>query len=319
METIPAAKKTLSEDWISSFVKYKNPILKPVSKTFYSKAIFNPTVIKENGIIYLLFRASNRSPKLNKAWSEIGLAFSKDGVKFNIYPQPILSPKYDYEKYGCQDPRIVKFDKTYYLTYTGRSGKYNESRICLATSKDLIHWKKHGKILSEKKFKWNSGNKKAAVIVPKKINNKYVMYFMGEQKPWQTAIGIAYSADLIDWHETNDKLIILPRKDYFDSQGVEPGPTPIITKEGILLFYNGWNKRKTHRTGTVLLSKKDPTKILKRTISPILESTLNWEKDDKSYKSRNVVFSEGLAEINNRLYLYYGAIDIYIGLAMSKK
>ena len=64
-------------------------------------------------------------------------------------------------------------------------------------------------------------------------------------------------------------------------------------------------------------SKKDPTKRLKRTISTILEPTLNWEKDDKSYKSRNVVFTEGLAEIDNKIYLYYGSIDIYICLAMS--
>ncbi len=318
METIPAAQKTLKEDWISSFIKYKNPILRPVSKTFYSKAIFNPTVIKENKIIYMLFRASNCSPKSDKWWSEIGLASSKDGIHFNIHPQPILSPEYDYEKYGCQDPRIIKFGKTYYLTYSGISGKYNESQICLATSKDLIHWKKHGKILSEKKFKWNSGNKKAAVIVPKKINNKYVMYFLGEQKPWWTTIGTAYSDDLIKWYEADDNPIISPRKGCFDSQGVEPGPTPIITKEGILLFYNGWNKRKIHKTGVVLLSKKDPTKILKRTRNPIIEPTLDWEKDDKIRK-KDVIFSEGAVIINNRYHIYYGAINTYIGLAISKK
>ncbi len=313
MKTIPATKQTLQEDWIGSFIKYDTPILKPKNNTFYSEAIFNPTVVKEGEMIYMLFRGKKLSS--GSGWSEIGLASSKDGIYFDVRLKPVISPEYKYEKYGCQDPRIVKFGKTYYLTYNGASGKHGERHSsCLATSKDLTHWKKYGLILTKDKFKWNSGLKKAGVIVPKKINGKYVMYFLGQQRAWHCSIGIAYSDDLIHWHEEDAHPIMLARRGHFDSMGVEPGPTPIITKEGILYFYNGWDKNKTHKTGAVLLSKRNPRKILKRTKYPILEPTENWEE-----RGIKVTFSEGLVRIGNKYYLYYGAADIFIGLAISKK
>lgn len=314
MKLISATNKKTHETWAGQFLKYNKPILKPVPETFYSKAIFNPTIIKRRGRIYMLFRASSRKNK-----TEIGLAVSKDGIHFKVRPNPVLSSEYNYEKHGCEDPRVVKFGRTYYMLYVGMSGKYNQSQICMATSKDLINWEKHGRILSDRRLKWSRGNKKAAVIVPKKIKGEYVMYFLGEQRPWQTAIGIAYSDDLINWHKKRkNKPIVFPRKDHFDSLGVEPGPTPVITRKGIMLFYNGWDENKTHRTGAVLFSKKDPSKILKRTTHPILEPTKDWEKANQNIKI-DVTFAEGLAKIKNKYYIYYGAADTYIGLAVSKK
>lgn len=70
------------------------------------------------------------------------------------------------------------------------------------------------------------------------MENK-VMYFMGEERPWKTAIGIAYSEDPFHWYEPQDEPVVASRKGYSDYQGVEPGPNPIVVKEGILFIYNG--------------------------------------------------------------------------------
>jgi len=35
---------------------------------------------------------------------------------------PILIPEYDYESQGMEDPRLVKIDDLYYLTYTAYDG-----------------------------------------------------------------------------------------------------------------------------------------------------------------------------------------------------
>jgi predicted GH43/DUF377 family glycosyl hydrolase len=54
-----------------------------------------------------------------------------------------------------EDPRIVKIEDTYYLTYTGFDGI--NALGCLAISKDLIHFEKKGIIVPQISFeKFNS-------------------------------------------------------------------------------------------------------------------------------------------------------------------
>jgi predicted GH43/DUF377 family glycosyl hydrolase len=53
---------------------------------------------------------------------------------------------------GVEDPRIVQSKEgEYIMTYTAYDGK--TARMSIASSKDLIHWKKHGLILKGEKFK----------------------------------------------------------------------------------------------------------------------------------------------------------------------
>ena len=77
----------------------------------------------------------------------------------------MLSPETDYEKDGgVEDPRVVKFGATFYLTYTGYNKK--DAQLCLATSKDLLHWQRRGVILPAYKGHWNVGWTKSGAIVP---------------------------------------------------------------------------------------------------------------------------------------------------------
>jgi len=294
---------------IGPFIDYpQNPILKPTSG-FQSKRVYNPTVLKEGEKFYMLYRAESDEPLTGR----IGLAESKDGVHFNCYKNPVLSPSEDFDRGGCEDPRIVKLTDTYYLTYVGNSLRYGVSNICIARSKDLIHWEKLGPILNERRWQWDKGQVKAGVIVPERINGKYIMYFMGEEKPWVTAIGIAYSEDLKKWYEPLEKPVLIPRKGYFDSQGVEPGPTPILVNEGILLIYNGWCEDCVYQPGGVIFSKDDPTLILKRTNKPIVSLSRDYGKE---FGTGNHCVAEGLVKENHRWLLYYGAADHLTCLAI---
>jgi len=297
---------------IGPFVDYpKNPILAP-GKGFTSKGVYNPTVIKEGRNFFMLFRAEAGDGVTGK----IGLAKSRDGIQFSLHPKAVLVPSADFDKSGCEDPRVVKFKDTYFLTYVGNSGRYNVGNICLATSKDLLHWKKHGSILQPKKGRWDSGQIKAGVILPEKINGKYIMYFMGEEKPWKTAVGIAYSKDLFHWYEPQDKPVVTPRKGYFDYQGVEPGPNPVLLKEGILFIYNGWGKDSIYKPGGILFSIDAPAKIIQRTDKPLLISSRNYGKE---FDTGNHAVAEGLITHGNRWLLYYGAADRLSCLATYKR
>ena len=58
---------------------------------------------------------------------------------------PSIQGERKYE-HSIEDPRVVLLDGTYYMTYVAYSGR--RINIALATSKDLIHWKKQGIISS---------------------------------------------------------------------------------------------------------------------------------------------------------------------------
>ena len=118
------------------------------------------------------------------------------------------------------------------------------------------------------------------------------------------------SEDLIHWTEL-DHPVMEARSDHFDSLGCEPGPTPVVLPEGILLLYNGWNSVRRHCTGWVLFSKDDPSKIIKRCNETIIQPTYTFE----DAHDHSVTFSEGLVQFKNTWYLYYGAGNHAIGLA----
>lgn len=272
---------------------------------FEEEAVYNPTVIVEGDTIYMLYRAEAGADGCK---GRIGLAWSKDGRNFTRHPEPVLYPEYDYENRGCEDPRVVKFDDTYYMIYVANGDSFN---IALASSKDLFRWKKHGTIKMKLKD-WDRNQVKAAVICPKKINGKYVMYFLGQKVQWHTAIGVAFSDDLIHWEEYDNNPVVIPRYDNFDCMGVEPGATPIIENDRIILIYNGWNENKVHKTGVVVFSKNNPAQVIERSENPIIEPTEKWEINGPV---RNVTFAEGIVKFNNEWLIYYGAADKCIGLA----
>jgi len=285
-----------------------NPILTP-SKGFQSRGVFNPTVIKEEGRFWMLYRAETEDGLTGR----IGIAKSGDGIHFTPNPEPVLSPDEDFDRGGCEDPRVVKVGDIHFLFYVGNSRKYHVSNICLATSKNLTHWKKHGPVLETRQGTWDSGQLKAGVIVPEKIDGSYLMYFMGEHRPWVSAIGIAYSDDLYHWEEPLHQPILLPRDGYFDSKGIEPGPNPTVIDEGILLIYNGWGEDCIYKTGGVLLSKENPTNVLKRTDEPILNLSQDY---GRKYRTGNHCVAEGVIRHNNQWFLYYGAADRLVCMAI---
>ena len=241
--------------------------------------------------------------------SRLQLAFSDDGRHFvPASANPVMVPDSPFDQRGCEDPRIVPINGTYYLTYVGNRAGAPQCQ-CLATSTDLIHWDKKGIVLTPEG--WDKGQVKAAVIVPEKINGKYIMYFIGQEIPWHPSLGLAESDDLLHWTQPMDHSIMGARADHFDSLGVEPGPTPIVLPEGILLIYNGWNPGHVHKTGWVLFSKDDPSKILRRCEVPFIEPQFKYEMD----VHRLFTFTEGTVYFKGLWRFYYGASDEAIGLA----
>ncbi len=283
------------------------PVISPVGDGWQSAGTFNPAIIKARGKIVMLYRAQGR-----QGTSRLGYAESSDGIHFNRRDEPVLSPTESYEKNGgVEDPRLVQFGDTYYLTYTG----YNktDAQLCLATSKDLIHWERKGVIIPANKGNWNVKWTKSGAIVPGKVDGKYWMYFLGTSADKKDQGGLAYSEDLMHWTEATKTPVLPVRPGQFDSRVAEPGPAPILTeKGGIVLVYNGADDKLVYRTGVAIFDRKDPRKLLWRTDQPIFEPEKNWEK---AGQVPNVVFVEGMVQRGERYLFYYGGADKYVGVA----
>ena len=284
----------------------QTPILSPQGKTWESAGTFNPAVVMRDGKFVMLYRAQDAA-----GTSRLGYAESSDGIHFTRRPEPVLSPETDYEKDGgVEDPRLQKFGDVYYLTYTGYNKK--DAQLCLATSTDLIHWDRKGVIVPAYKGNWNKRWTKSGAIVPEKIDGKYWMYWLGTAADETDQMGLSYSTDLLHWTEATETPVLPRRQGQFDSQVVEPGPPPILTRDGIVLIYNGADSSLIYRTGVAVFDRNDPRKVLSRTDEPIFAPEKGWENFGQV---PNVIFVEGLVQQRNRFLFYYGAADKYIGVA----
>ena len=284
----------------------EQPVISRQGDGWESAGTFNPAVVLRDGKIIMLYRAQDML-----GTSRLGYAESADGIHFTRRPEPVLSPETDYEKDGgVEDPRLVRFGDTYYLTYTGYNKK--DAQLCLATSKDLIHWERKGIILPAYKGKWNVRWTKSGAIIPKKINGKYWMYFLGTTQNNIDQVGLASSDDLLHWSDVAEASVLPGRPGKFDSRVVEPGPAPIVTPDGIFLIYNGADDKLVYRTGIAKFDRNDPAHLLARTDEPIFAPEKTWEKVGQV---PNVVFVEGAVKRDGKYLFYYGGADANVGVA----
>ncbi len=282
------------------------PILGPQGDGWESAGVFNPTVVRHDGKIVMLYRAQDKA-----GTSRLGYATSTDGVHFTRRAEPVLSPEAEYEKDGgVEDPRLVKIADTFYLTYTGYNKK--DAQLCLATSKDLVRWDRKGVILPAYKGLWNAGWTKAGAIVPEKINGKWWMYYLGTAPDKTDQMGLASSPDLLHWSDELDAPVLPKRPGRFDSRVVEPGPAPLVIDDGIVMVYNGADDALVYRAGLVRFDRKDPRRVLTRTDEPVFVPETAWEKVGQV---PNVVFVEGMLRDGARWLFYYGGADKTVGVA----
>lgn len=339
------SKERLMEDWAflpfekvneanpilaSSNGEFTCPILKQKIK-WEEKDVFNPAAIVRNDTIFMLYRAEDKIGR-HAGTSRIGLAWSVDGIHFTRRPEPVLFPDEDFMKIyewegGIEDPRIVEREEgLYFLTYTAYDGK--TARLCLASSNDLIHWTKHGPVLTDRFI--DSWSKSGAIVAKQngdkiyaeRINGKYWMYF------GDTDLFMATSEDMIHWQTVLEdgklKSVLKPRPGYFDSRLVESGPFALIEEHGILLLYNGMNldeggdpeiAKGAYCSGQALFDLNDPTILINR-----LEK--NFLRPDQPYEIQGqvnqVCFIEGMVPYKGNWYLYYGTADSKIGVAVKK-
>jgi predicted GH43/DUF377 family glycosyl hydrolase len=327
-----------------------NPIITPDSNSFFycpmnkksiawqSNDTFNPAAILKAGKIVVLYRAEDKSGVgIGFRTSRIGYAESSNGIDMKRSSKPVMYPGRDNQKEtdwpgGCEDPRVaVTQNGTYVMFYTAWNRKV--ARLSVATSRDLKHWTKHGPAFAKAyQGKYKDMFTKSASILTKlegnkvvvtKVNGKFFIYW-GEQHVYA-----ATSTNLTDWKPLEDgkgnlKILMSPRKGFFDSSLTECGPPALLTKNGVILLYNGKNAaddiRDTMYTansycaGQALFDAKHPTKFITRLNKPFLRPRLAYEKSGQYVNG--TVFIEGLVYFKQQWFLYYGCADSKVSVAI---
>ena len=305
----------------------KNPILVPNEANWWeSKAVFNCAILHYENKFHMLYRAIG---EYERYISRIGYASSTDGYSFARSNHIALEPTQDYEQYGIEDPRMVEIDNQVYITYVILSayvtdGAIVEASTALATTTDFLKYTRLGVITTK------GSNNKDVVLFPEKMsqqqqrssvlsssssNNtdgtgKY--FFLHRPSGWigskygvnKPSIWLGEGNALTNFEKHT--LLLKPEEDWEELK-VGAGPPPIKTRTGWLVIYHGVNRDKVYRAGAALLDLRDPSKIIGRTKTPILEPKEPYEKfGDVS----SVVFPTGACVVDNdKLFVYYGGAD----------
>jgi predicted GH43/DUF377 family glycosyl hydrolase len=211
----------------------------------------------------MLYRAAGDDPE---HIIRFGLAVSTNGYDFErVSDKAVFSPSIDGPDSGCvEDPRIVKFDDTFYITYAFRPfppGQYwsfehdivlrpqagenapvfikeNMGNSGLATTKDFLHYKRLGRITE------SNLDDRDVILFPEKINGQYVMLhrpkqYVGTQYNVKfPSIWLKFSDDLLNWATKESHLLISGSEGSWEEK-IGGSTPPLKTAEGWLVLYHG--------------------------------------------------------------------------------
>ncbi|KIW40561.1 uncharacterized protein PV06_07747 [Exophiala oligosperma] len=290
---------------ILPFHKYsQNPILTPNVKNDWESAyVYNPTAMVLNETVFLLYRAQNASKT-----SAIGLAWASDGYNFTRLNRPIFSATEDWEMGGgTEDPRIVRVNGTFYLTYTAFD--LQTPRLCISTSEDLLTWTKYPPLFmtSHDVVGGAAGmdhTKSGAIVTEPTADGFYHMYF-GDSVFYH-----ATSTDLLNW--TTSKVPFAAPVYPWENGLIEPGPAPVKTRDGRwLLIYNAM----TTGEGGYRATQYSVGQMLLNPASEVEHDSPSFIVPDSMHRnghSHNLIVSQGKAQqisqaAQNRLLCDEGA------------
>jgi predicted GH43/DUF377 family glycosyl hydrolase len=316
-------------------------LMSKTSRPFENSGVLNPAAMREGDNVHLLYRAVGKGNR-----STIGYALLNGPYTvLKRHTEPLLLPESPHEAQGMEDPRLVKIDDLYFLTYCAYDGI--NAMGALATSTDLVHFKRHGLMvpqfsyeelkalipadthLNEKYKRYNShhdswtvsGEKrlvwdKNVVFFPRRINGK--LWFLHRIKP-DIQIASVHEVDELNpgfWKtylgNLEQHIALSPRYEHEISY-LGAGCPPIETPQGWILIYHSVHDTMegyVYSACAALMSLSNPQHELARLPYPLFVPEESWEHTGEV---NNVVFPTGAAVFDDTLYIYYGAADEQIG------
>jgi predicted GH43/DUF377 family glycosyl hydrolase len=315
-------------------------ILKKTDLSFENDSVLNPGIYQEGNTLHMLYRAVR-----NGNYSTIGYCKLEGPLKVvERNNTPLMIPYSEDASKGIEDPRIVKIDGVYYITYTAYNGI--NALGALVKSNDLKTFEREGIIVPKitfdefkrlaecnnlvnakyfrhvRHFEVNEGIylwDKDVLFFPRKIGGK--LAFLHRIRPGIQLVMVNSLEELTKefWDQYflhfNEHIIMDPIGVNHESGYIGAGAPPIETELGWLLIYHGvydTSEGYIYSAAAALLDIDDPTKVIARLIDPLFIPEFDYELNGVV---NNVVFPTGTALFDDTLYIYYGAADKCIACA----
>jgi beta-1,2-mannobiose phosphorylase / 1,2-beta-oligomannan phosphorylase len=298
-----------------------NPILSPLKEhPWEAAAAFNGCPIIHNKKTHLVYRAMSEPELLKEPHirtSVIGRASSTDGL-FYEDRAVFIAPDQDYDRMGCEDPRVTKLGKTFYIFYTALGGYpfgADNIKIAVATSTDM-------KRIDEKHLV-TPFNAKGMALFPEKIHGKMAAFLSvnTDIRPSEICYAEFDNPEQLwsktywdEWYKNLDAHKVSIRR--LPEDHLEFGAPPVKTDIGWLVVYSHIQRygRPDVAFGieVVLLDLENPRKVIGRTKGPFMVPETYYEHTGQV---PHITFPSGALIRDGHLEIYYGAADTYCALA----
>lgn len=321
---------------------YKRVILEPGDHDFDSTGAFNPACTRDGDGIHVLYRASDTNYRgtLGYAWLDLGHNTLERST------QPVLAPSAHYDKFGVEDPKLIRWGRGVLLLYhaIGTDGEWIGVSTAGAYTSDFRRIRKMGLIrpfvpLSEALPNARGLNSptlhrinaeyatqqnvqtlwgKDLVLFPEKFGNEYLAIYRMPPAICITSLASLNRNDVF-WRSgcLDPKRLLLSPAHWFESRSISPSAPPILTNYGWLLVFHcvdiGADGNARYTASAALLDREDPRRVLGRLTDPLLEPEHEWERHGTT---GNCVYVSSVDVHNNSLYVYYGAADVRSAVAV---
>lgn len=289
-----------------SWNKRPKPILGPAQADFFSRNVYEPSVLYDGKTSLMLFRGESRNEAPMQCVGRLGVAVSGNGYDFEFRKEPALVPDSPFESHGIAHPRLCLAGGVFLLTYAAYDGK--RYRLTLATSTDTKSWYRGGNLFPELTRKGEDVTSASIIPVPSSDGRYYMLVGAGD-------LYMASSTDLLHW-ELNTKPVLKRKKALpFASERIETGPSPFVTRHGIVAILNGVDDCLCSRPFAALFDLQKPENCLAHLKEPFMGPEADWERFGYVPDSIRVT---GLSLREDTFHLYYSGADRCIGSATAR-
>lgn len=303
----------------------KNPLINSSMPVFDSTLTYNAGITKFNGKYVMVFRndynytrEEMREAVKSGKWPEtkinLGLAFSDDGIDWEIRPEPFVPVKLDSEVRRTYDPRLTVIDGRCYMCFAVDTA--HGIRGGIAVTDDFENFEL---------MTMTAPDNRNMVLFPERVGGKFVrlerpfpIYGRPEKEAFD--VWISDSPDCRYWG--NHKLLLGAEDVPFANCKIGPAAPPVKTEKGWLTtfhavwkysdkelysWHGGWKKE--YFGGIMLLDPEDPSKILGIYNKPLIKAEHDYELEGLR---GSVIFPGGMIlEDSGEVKIYYGAADTY--------
>ena len=289
-----------------------NPVLSARDVPYPATLVFNAGVTKYQGRYVMVFRNDvGQAGKPSVHETNLGLAYSDDGVTWEVQPEPCFEWKDD-EVRRAYDPRLTVIDGRCYMCFAVDTAHGVVGGV--AVTDDFEQFEVLGTSLPDNRN---------MVLFPERIGGEFVrlerpfpVYSRGGDR---FDMWLRRSPDLRYWGR---EALVLGVEDVpYANNKIGPAAPPVKTDRGWLTTIhavdldesrgkNGWEAawKKRYCAGLLLLDLADPSRVVGMSKEPLLAPEAPYECDEGF--RQNVIFPGGMIlEDDGEVKLYYGAAD----------